>query len=471
MRPVWQLWLQLWRRMPLLGALGSLIWLAGMGLLLYAPFSGGGMDAPGLMLLGFGAWFWHMGHGTVLRALCQPESFLLPGFRRHLLVFALFDVLQWIALPLLLAAIVGLPHLPLVATAGVLIASLGLAIGCGRRIGLLIWLVVIAAGWMPRLMQQVAQAAIASPLTPLLILLAAALLLAVTLRPLLRIDDREADVSPLESTSLGRMNTRTPDGGSQPRGALGKRIAGLFDHVAQRAMEQALQRYRQQPGAMRRQVLLRRLLLPHDNPPAIALRLALVAGMVTIYFFAAMHRQHFSAAAVGAYAILLALSRFPQLGRGMLRMRPNLADLYLTLAPTTRAEYQKSLADALLVLVPISILTALAYTLLGIVLTHASEPLRMLLTAAIVAGSASLVALAVHLVGPEGTVGRSVVNLLVVFGAMGVYWGGYALLGLLGQALGGALLALVTLSFGIGVWFAAQREYQRRAPCFDAPLG
>ena len=32
------------------------------------------------------------------------------------------------------------------------------------------------------------------------------------------------------------------------------------------------------------------------------------------------------------------------------------------------------------------------------------------------------------------------------------------------------LLALVSLGFGLGVWFAAQREYQRREPCFDAPL-
>ena len=58
----------------------------------------------------------------------------------------------------------------------------------------------------------------------------------------------------------------------------------------------------------------------------------------------------------------------------MLRMRPNLADLYLTLAPATRSDYQKTLANALLVLVPISVVTALAYTTLGIVLVHAAEP-------------------------------------------------------------------------------------------------
>jgi hypothetical protein len=59
----------------------------------------------------------------------------------------------------------------------------------------------------------------------------------------------------------------------------------------------------------------------------------------------------------------------------------------------------------------------------------------------------------------------------VVMGVMAVYWGGYWLVGMAGYLLGGGLLALVTLSFGFAVWFAAQREYQQRSPRFDAPIG
>jgi hypothetical protein len=116
------------------------------------------------------------------------------------------------------------------------------------------------------------------------------------------------------------------------------------------------------------------------------------------------------------------------------------------------------------------VLSALAYTALGVVLVHATEPARMLVDAAIVAAPASLVALAVHLIGPEGTLGRSLVDIVVTLGAMAVYWGGYWLLGALGFALGGLVLVIVTMSFGLTVWVAAQREYQRRPPCFDAPL-
>ena len=79
-------------------------------------------------------------------------------------------------------------------------------------------------------------------------------------------------------------------------------------------------------------------------------------------------------------------------------------------------------------------------------------------------------ALAVHLIDQEGSFGRGLVDMVVTLDAMATYWGGYVLIGALGLGLGGALLALLTISFGFGVWFAAQREYQRRPPCFDAPL-
>ncbi|PWK86626.1 hypothetical protein [Fulvimonas soli] len=468
MSAVWQLWLQLWKRLPVLAALASLLWLAALAL---PPWLGDGSAALLLPLGGLGSLFWHLGLGMVLRGLCRPEILLLPGFRRALLWLGLLDLAQWVLLPALLAAVAGLPHLPVIAAGGVLVAAFGLAGGSGRRTGLAFWAIAIAAGWMPRAAAQLAQALLASPLTPALLLATAALLLTWALRPLLRVTDLPVQDSPLESTSLGRANAVRGDGTPPARGALGRRLRGLFDQAAQRALERALARYRRSPGAAQRLALVRRLLLPHDNPEAIVLRLAVVAAFVTFYFFAAMHRQRFSAAAVGAYAILLALSRFPQLGRGMLRMRPNLADLYLTLAPRTRGEYQKTVADALWLLVPVSTLTALAYTLLGIALVHAAEPGRMLVAAAIVGAAASLVALGVHLIGPEGNVGRGLVNLVVVLGAMLAYWGGYWLLGALGLALGAATLGVLALSFGVAVWFAAQKEYQQREPRFDAPLG
>jgi len=468
MRAVWQLSLLLWRQMTVLVVLAGGIWLVGAALLATSIRGDAHLAGIGLSVMAFGGWFWHLGQGQVLRGLCRPESFLLPRFRARLAGAGALDLVLWVALPAGIAALRGMPH-ALLAGAGLLLATaLGLASGAGKRVSLLIWIGFIAVGWKPQLATRLTGIALHSPWTPVLLVLAAVLVFRLTLQPLLRIEDVEPGTSPLESTGLGRTQSPAMEG-RPARGALGKRIQGWFDGMAQRAMERALAAYRRRPGARQRMALIRSLLLPHDNPEAIALRLVLVAAIVMLYFFAILHRPHYNAAVIGAYAVLLSLSRFPQLGRGMLRMRPNLADLYLTLAPASRSEYQKTLVHALLLLVPVTVLSALAYTALGIVLVHASEPGRMLLTAAIVGASASLVALAVHLIGPEGTFGRGIVNIVVVLGAMATYWGGYVLLGWLGIGLGGGLLALVAISFGLGVWFAAQREYQRRAPCFDPP--
>lgn len=470
MNVAWQLWLQLFRRTPLLVVLANLL---RAGALYFAAH--GLLDEEddlflAAMLYGVATWMWHIGQGYNLRGVCVPESFLMPRFRRRLLEYGAIDIASWIALPLIVAAVSDVPHLPLVACGLLVVAALGVTMGCNPRSGMLLWPIFIVLGWMPAMVSAFAKEALRSPLTPWLLLAIVALLLRYSIAPLLRIEDRETDASPLESTSLGRTQARNVPGEPRRMGVLGKRIAAAYDYLSQRALHRALAAYERNPTLQRRMLLVRRLLLPHDNPEAITLRIALVAVIVFFYFFVLMHRQHFQPVAIGAYAIMLSISRFPQLNVGMVRMRPNMADLYLTLAPETRAEYQQIISDALLVLVPISVLTALTYTVFGAVLVHAPDPLHMLFVAAVVSLAASLAALAVHLIGPEGATGRTIVNLVMVFGTMAVYWGGYWLVGKAGYALGGGLLALAALGFGVGVWFAAQREYVSRMPRFDAPI-
>ncbi|MCX7514432.1 hypothetical protein [Frateuria sp. STR12] len=466
MKAVAQLWLLPSRQMPLLGVVAHLAWLTALACLIgITPRAEGASIGAGVLAMG--SWFWHLGLASTLRGACQPESFLLPAFRRHLAVFGLVDATIWVGLPVVVALAFGVPHALLGGTLLLLAAAMGFAMGVERWISLLFWPLLVLAGWMPGLMVAIVHDALASPMTLPLLLLVAALLLRLALHPMLRINDRPPDTSPLEGLSLGRGATSD---NVPRRSALGRRFEGWFDAIAQQSMERALARYRERPGTRRRRVLLRRLLLPHDNPVAIALRVAIMALFATLYVVVALHRQHFNATVVGAYAVLIALARFPQVGRGMQRMRPNLADLYLTMAPGTRSQYQQALADALLVLVPIGTLTALAYTALGIVLIRAAQPGLMLLVTLIVATGGGLVSLAVHLIGPQGAVGRQVVNAVVLMGTVAMYWAGVWAVDTLGHVAGGGLLALVVLGFGLGVWFAAQREYLRRDPCFDAPL-
>ncbi|MFC3651844.1 hypothetical protein ACFONN_09835 [Dyella humi] len=470
MNVAWQLWRQLFRRTPLLVVMANLLRIAALYFAIEWLRAEHDVMVVAASLFGVSTWMWHVGQGYNLRGVCVPESFLLPRFRRRLLEYGAIDVASWVLAPLIIAVVGGFPHLPLVACSLLLVAALGVMMGCNPRSGILLWPIFIVLGWMPALVSTFMKEALRSPLTPWLLLAITALMLRFSIAPLLRIEDRETDASPLESTSLGRTQARNAPGEPRRMGVFGKRIAAMYEYLSQRALRRALAAYLQRPSLQRRMLLVRRLLLPNDNPEAIALRIALVAVIVFFYFFVLMHRQHFQPVAIGAYAIMLSISRFPQLNVGMVRMRPNMADLYLTLAPETRAEYQRIISDALLVLVPISVLTALVYTVFGAVLVHAPDPWRMLFVAAVVSLAASLAALALHLIGPEGTTGRTIVNLVVVFGTMGVYWGGYWLVGTAGYALGGGVLALVALGFGAGVWFAAQREYVSRAPRFDAPI-
>jgi hypothetical protein len=471
MNACWQLWLQLFRRTPLLVVLAHVLRLAAIYFAIRWLRGEREMAMLSAVMYGVACWLWHIGQGFNLRGLCIAESFLLPQFRRRLLEYAAVDIAVWIVLPLLFVAVLQVPHLLLIACGLLLVPALGLIMGCNPRAGMFIWPIFILLGWAPGFFAQLIKDSVESPLTPLLMLALSALLLKFSLTPLMRIEDRETGTSPLESTGLNRHQVRGAAGEPPRTGAIGKRIAAMYDWASQRAMNRALASYQRHPSFTRRMILVRRLLLPHDNPEAIVLRIVLVALIASFYFFAMMHRQHFEPAIIGAYAIMLSTSRFPQLNIGMTRMRPNMADLYLTLAPETRAEYQKTISDALLVLVPISILTALVYTSLGAVLVHAADPWHMLFVAAIVSAAASLAALSLHLIGPEGRTGRTIVNFVVVIGVMAVYWGGYWLVGTAGYLIGGGVLALVTLSFGFGVWLAAQREYQQRPPRFDAPIG
>jgi hypothetical protein len=466
MKAIVQLWLLPNRQMPLLGALAHLLWLAALTCLVWiVPHPDGA--AVGAGLLAMGAWLWHLGLATTLRSACRPVTFLLPRFRRRLAIFGLIDAAIWVGLPAVLALAFGVPYTMLGSALLLLAAAMGFAMGVERWISLLFWPLLLLAGWMPGLAVAMVHGALQSPLTLPLLLLVAILLLRLALRPMLRIADRPPDSSPLEGLGTGR--DIAPDTAPR-RSALGRRVEDWFDAIGQRAMEQALDRYRRQPTPAHRRTLIRRLLLPHDNALAVVLRMAVMAAFAAAYVLVALHRRQLDATVVGAYAVVVALARFPQIGRGMQRMRPNLADLYLTLAPTTRRQYQQALAEALLVLVPIGTASALAYTVIGIVLTHASQPGLMLLVTLVVATGGGLVALAVHLIGPQNAIGRQLVNAIVLAGTMATYWAGVGLVDALGYLAGGGLLALVVPGFGLGVWFAAQREYERREPCFDAPL-
>lgn len=424
-----------------------------------------------VIAVGLAAWLWYMLTGMTLRTLMRAETLLLPHFRRHLALAGAVYAIFTVAVPVIAMTVMGGGHYVPLATSLLLLAmAFGMATGLGMRVTLLFWLAFMVVGWMPAVSAAIGQVAMQSPLTPLAIVLIAGLLLYYALRPLLTVSDREVDDSPMQSIADGRKPATGADGAPKRRGLVGRKLSPLLDGIAQRTLAAALMRFDRRRTPSTRMAVIRAVLLPHDNPVAAGINLLVVAGFAALYFFATDAARRWQAGYVGAYAVMIGISRFGAVGHGMVRMRPNLADLYMTLAPRTRSEFQATLADALLWVVGVAMFNCVAYALLVAVLLHDAHPARLLLAAGITGIGGAFGALAAHLVGPESTLGRTLMHLAVAVGAVAVYALVYWLIGRFGLLAGGLGGALLTLPFGIGAWHAARSEYVQRAPRFDAPL-
>src|SRR5438045_5310673 len=151
MRAVTTLLLRPWRRSFVLCTLALVS--AGFGLTLGAlafESARGRSGLPTLLLstLALGSAIWHVAAGMALASVCRPESFLMPRFRSALMGAAVLDVSFAVLGPtaLIAASGGGVPF----AAAGLLLASaLGLSVGLGSRIGLWVWLAMVASSFAP----------------------------------------------------------------------------------------------------------------------------------------------------------------------------------------------------------------------------------------------------------------------------------------------------------------------------------
>lgn len=465
MKAAWKLLALTPRRMPVGVGMLALLYVGSM----LAAIS---LRAPSLIVVvAVAGWLWHMMAGMTLRELLRPETLLLPDFRRHLAMAGGIDVLLTIALPLVVMQRVGGSGLTLLGGAGMLLAlAFGLATGAGLRVTLLMWPVFILLGWKPHASAVIAQTAMTSAWTPLLLLLLAIVLLQLTLRPLFAVADRDYSESPMDALADGRKPMRSGDSTPRRRGWLTRKLSWLSDLTAQRTLHASLQRFRRAPTSLARQRLIRSVLLPHDNLAAIALRLLMIVAFGMIYMLATHASQRWRVDYLGAYAVILGIGRITIVGQGMRRMRPNLADLYMTIAPATRAEFQQVLADVLQSLIVIAVGSSVVFAGLIGLLLHAGNPGQLLLAAGISSAAAAMCALAAELIGIESSFGRIVTQLLVIGAVIGSYALAYWLLGRLGLAWGSVTALVLTLPLGIGTWQGARREYLGRAPRFDAPI-
>ncbi len=419
------------------------------------------------------AWFGCLLVGMTLRTLMRTEAHLLPWFPRHLAGAGAVYALAVIVVPVLLA--VACLYSPgstaLLAGTLALAATVGLGAGAGMRMLTAVWIFFVLPSLLPQaLAAELLRVLVTSPWVPLLEVLLAALLLRFTLRPLLRLADPDDKDSPLQAVAGGRKPAFGTGGEPQRRGFIGRKLRPILDATAQHNLARAARRFQQHPSGTSRMAMIRAVLLPHDNAQGIAVNFVVTAIVAALYILLIKHDQNWSSGYVCAYAIIIGMSRFTAVGRGMVKMRPNLADLYLTLAPNTYAEFQATLADALLKLVAVTTFNCVLYAVLIVVLLHTQAPAEALLAVLIVGVGTGFAGLAVHLIGPESPSGRALVQIFLLAGAGGIYVLVLWLMHRFGVLAGGLAGLAICLPFGLGAWHYARREYAARLPIFDAPL-
>jgi len=453
-------------RMPAGMILVGVVWL---GSLILIPAT----HAIAIPFVGMTTWLAGMLLGMTMRTLMRTDTLLLPDFARILGQTGLLYALVLIILPaLFLLGVSGnAQNILLMAAVQLLAVALGLASGTGFRITLFVWIIFPLVGLLPADVHAILLHALTTSYwVPLLAALLAALLLRFTLRPLLTVSDREDDDSPMQAIADGRKPANTASGMPQQRGFIGKKLKPILDATAQRNLERSVARLRKRPGTAARMSVIRAVLLPHDNLQGIAINVLVTTLVAGLYFTLIHHGDGMNVGFITSYAVLIGMSRFAAVGRGMVKMQPNLADLYLTLAPETHAEFQATIADALLKLVAVTTFNCVIYSVLIAVLLHAGAPAELLLTALIVGVGASFGALAAHLVGPTTQTGRTLVQMGLLIGAMLIYNLVLWLMHRFGVLAGGFAGIVICLPFGLGAWQYARREYLTRRPCFDAPL-
>ncbi len=420
-----------------------------------------------LIFAGISFWFLWLLAGAALKGIARKETLLLPDFTHALAqAGAAWALLFWLAPCLIVAVLYGLRPAWMVLGVGAVGAAWAVLSASGSRSGLWIWVLIVGARFVPPSLWLALEPVLTSAWLPLTGLLLAALLLRLTWQRLFPAGDPSLPESPLAAPDPMRRSggSGTP---TAPRSRLVRRLYDWSVEGAGTRLKRMAARYHAAPSPARERTLLRTLLLPAEQPRGWLVRWLLFGIFVTIYALALGHGAQLGM--VAGYATFFAMTGLNTVGAGMPRLQPSLVELYFTLAPQTRADFKTSLVDSFLGVLPGAILSAFVYTTLAALLIDRAQWLQVLTTTAILAPPLALGTLALYLNLPGNVILRTVVTIITVFGQLGAYWTGYALLTRFGPLWGGAPTLVLTWGFAIGAWTAARRHWIDSPLSFDPP--
>ncbi len=419
-----------------------------------------------LVLLGVGAWFLWMLAGFTLKSIAHPETLLLPNFRRALFTAAtLWALVFWLLPAAYVSARFGWLSGWWALGGGALAITGALLSSAGVRGAMYFWLLFIVGNLLPKWLLQMLVGVLDNPLLPAAALLLAVLMLSFVWRRLFPHDDPALPETPFLPPTPGRRSgSRSP----LPANKLMRRFNAWVEVGNDRRLQRCAARYQAQPGPVRERTLLRILLFPHEQIRGWLGRWVLYGGMLSIYLLA--FGKGLRVDWIAGYTVFFAMVGLNTVGLGMPRLRPSLLDLYFDLAPTTRATFKTRLVDSFLGLLPGAILSAYVYTGLVSLWLAPHALIQILATTTVLVPPLALATLALYMNLPEGTIARTVINLLTIGGQVIAYWMTYLLLNHLGILVGGGLALIIAWAFALGTWQAARHHFIQSPLHFDPPV-
>ncbi|AOV17616.1 hypothetical protein BJI67_11590 [Acidihalobacter aeolianus] len=414
--------------------------------------------------------------GYALRLVVQPESLLLPDFRR---VIATAGVLWGVVLWLLPSALVafglgGLAGWWAIGGGGLAIAYMLLVTSGPSLAGYLPLLLIVISNVLPAPVRITLKHAIAhSVWLPSLPLLLAAVILLFYVRRLFSLGDTASPEAPFAPQARFQ--------GSQARAAgtpLARRLRALQAWGAAgnegRLRRHAL-RYRSKPTPGRQRKLTSVLLFPYDQPRGWLVSLvwlALAVGPLMLMNFSSAHFsvQHIHARLLNTYVAIMLLTPV-NVGFGLAQLRPSLVELYFDLAPHTVRDFNELLVDCFLNTLPGHIVLA---TLLTAVVTLAIHPQALwhtLLIDVLVLPPTALLVLGLFIVQTANRIANIVIRIVTLLIAAAAYNGAYLALHALGTITGSLVVLGVGWSLGLAVWQASRQMFIDRPLGFESSAG
>ncbi|MGE4073798.1 MAG: hypothetical protein AB7E72_21720 [Lysobacterales bacterium] len=332
------------QRYPLAALFMGLMMAAGWGVLAWSGkpkwvYGSLALHAYALMFIG-------MLSAMVWTSVCRPESQTLPRFRSALAMVWACYLLIFALLPGAIAHACGANGL-LVVGGLCLLLSTSMATGSGLRWAALVWLVPLPLGIWPNVAKEIWLALTESPLSPLLLLAVAAILMRIVWRRLMRISDGAPTLSPAD-LNVADLSSAADQARISQAGGIAIWMQKLQHRFSATAFDGALRALEQgRRGSTDRAIGM--VLLPNTHWRGMALETLITAAFVG--FIAWIFGQRASGpppiGLVASYVGLLTALRFQQLHRATLMLRPSLVDVYLASAPRSQLAFSEAVVSAL----------------------------------------------------------------------------------------------------------------------------